>query len=198
MPAVLAVVLAAALSACSSMDVPSTFPIAQGPLQADEIPMEDFANVKLAAGAFDVVSQDMTAERNTGLAGAVSPMPVDILSSYAAQKFRANGGFYNARFVIRQAQFQVRSVREEEDDWSFFGSKVDMTATVTAMLALTRGDGLASSVTVNTTQTSRVYANTSPDARREAYMELMTHVVKALDAELTRQMPLYIDDAMAR
>ena len=184
------------LAACAGTDV-NQFAIPTGQLQPGEIEMQSYGHVNLAARNFDVVNQDLSAEQNTGIAGKVDPMPVDILSRYASQKFTAIGGYYNARFVIQQAQFQVRSVPNNDDAISklFEGeNQAEMTATISVMLTASRQDGVSESITANTSQVQRVNFNATPDARRQAYMDLMKKAVDALDGEITKQIPAYFND----
>ncbi len=184
-----------ALAACSTPDV-SQFGIAPGPLQANEIPMENYAHLNLSARSFDVVNQDLSADKNTGIAGNVDPMPVDILSRYAAQKFTATGGYYNSRFVIQQAQFNVRAVKNTDMIGKFTegDSQAEMTATISVLLTASRPDGISESVTANTSQVARVSFNASPQGKRKAYLELMARVLDAIDGELAKQIPSYFND----
>jgi hypothetical protein len=197
--AVFALLLALGLSSCSSVEPLTAFPIAGGPLKADELKLEEFSNVAFSSRVFDVVNQDMTSEGNTGLAGKVDPGIVDILSRYAAHKFRAAGGVATTRLVIRQAQFQVRSVKGDNETWFTDATPMaEMVATVTVMLTSAQPDGNGSSITANTTQVSQLSPGSSPEERREAYLQLMERVLKALDAEFTKQLPMYFSDVVAR
>lgn len=200
--AILALSATLMLGACSSVDSLSSFPIAQGPLKADELKMDGYSKVAFAARVFDVVNQDSTAEQNTGLAGKVEPSSVDILSRYASQKFRAAGGAQATRFVIRQAQFQVHSTKVDNSwpaSWvSDADTRAEMVATFSVMLSAANADGTSSTITANTTQSSIVAADLSPESARKEYLALMQRALDALDGEITKQLPVYFADVVAR
>lgn len=197
----LAALFCTALAGCAT-GPQAEFPIATGPLKAGEL-TEGYAPVAFASRVFDVVNQDMTAETKTGIAGKVEPMPVDILSGYAAKKFKAVGGIYSTRFVIRQAEFSVRAVEAPAETGWFAGwfsksSEAELTANVTAMLAASKADGSSATITATVTQSEKLGFDSTPEARRKAYMELMDKVLASLDGEFTKQLPVYFDDVMAK
>jgi hypothetical protein len=183
------------IAACSSD--PAGFSIAGGPLQADEIPLTSYAPVTLSAQAFDVVSQDPNSP-SAGVAGKVQPSPAEILSTYAANKFRAAGGSYNARFVIKQATLQVtQTAAPKKDDsfWSFgmFGGdegKGEMSVNLSINVIASLPDGTGATITATTMQSEKISAG-SPGDNRAAYVKLMGRALTALDGEVTRQLPVY-------
>jgi hypothetical protein len=187
------------LAGCSSTP-PTAFSITQKPLEATEVPLESFGQVKLASRVFDVVNQDLTAENDTGIAGKVQPMPVDILSSYASKKFRAVGGNITTRFVIRKGSFTVRPVEVKEDGWLFDSTsyKAELTADLSVMLVASRPDGLTANINAATTQSQQISMESSEDARRAAYLDLMNRAMQALDGEFNKELPKWFDEVVVR
>lgn len=187
------------LSACSSSP-PGDFTIASAPLQADEMALDSFGKTSFAARAFDVVNQDLGSAHSTGIAGKVDPSPVDILSSYAAKKFKATGGPYATRFVIKRAAFTATPVETVSKGWLWDTKeyKVEMTVNVNAGLVASRADGMTAQVNATTAQSQSISINTSMDARRKAYLALMARAVEAIDGEINKQLPQYFDGVVAR
>lgn len=190
------------LGACSSTP-PADFPIAARPLAAGELPLDSFGKTLFAARSFDVVNQDVAADKNTGLAGKVEPMPVDILSAYAARKFRANGGPFATRFVIRKAEFAVNSVSVPETHWParWFAdkdTKAEMTVDLSVSLVASRGDGMDATVNATSTQSQQLGVGTSVEDRRTTYLQLMSRALQGLDGELNKQLAQYFSDVMVR
>lgn len=188
-----------ALTACSST-APTEFDITRRDVQADEMALDSFGRTTLAARIFDVVNQDMNADNNTGIAGKVQPMPVDILSSYAAKKFRASGGDLSTRFVIKKAEFNVRPIEVKEEGWLFDSSsyKAEMATNLSVMLVASRADGQTAHINAQTQQTQQMPMDSSPDARREAYLKLMQRAVQALDNEISKELPKWFDEVVVR
>jgi hypothetical protein len=182
------------LAACAS-EAPSQFPIASGPLKTGEVHVDTFGSVGLASRVFDVVNQDQASESNTGLSGRVQPMPVDIVSAYAASKFRANGGPYTVRFVIKSASINTHPASGGKSDGGFFSfgepAKVEMTVDLNVMVVATGADGTGASINATSTQSDQVPALGSPEENRAAYLKLTEKAVQALDAEITRQLGTY-------
>ena len=188
-----------ALSGCAGTP-PSEFKITSKSLEPQEIPLDSFGRTAFAAQVFDVVNQDVTAENNTGIAGKVDPMPVDILSSYAAKKFRAAGGALTTRFVIRKGEFVVRPVEKKETGWLFDTTtyKAELSTNLNVMLVASRANGQTANITATTTQSQEVSLDASPDKRREAYIQLMNRAVQAIDNELNKELPKWFDDVVVR
>lgn len=188
-----------ALVGCSST-APTEFAITQKDLDAKEIPLDSFGKVNLSARVFDVVNQDTASENNTGIAGKVQPMPVDILSSYAAKKFRASGGAVTTRFVIKKGEFTVRPVEIKEEGWLFDSNsyKAELGTNLSVTLVASRPDGMTAHINATTQQTQQMPMESSADARRETYMELMTRAVQAIDNELSKELPKWFDEVVVR
>ncbi|HVY12386.1 MAG TPA: hypothetical protein VHB73_02355 [Alphaproteobacteria bacterium] len=172
------------------------FSIAQGPLKPEEMSFANYGQAQLAARVFDVVNQDQTAESNTGIAGRVQPMPVDVLSAYAASKFHATGGIFNARFVIKQASFQVRNVSPPSKSgfFSFMdggSDRAEMALDITVMVVATRPDGTGATINATTSQTQQAEYSGTPEEHRAIYLGLLTRALQALDGEISRQLPTY-------
>jgi hypothetical protein len=190
------------LTACSSD--PSGFSIASGPLKPDELSLSGYAATGLRAQAFDVVSQDPNAGNAAGVTGKIQPNPAELLSSYAAQKFRATGGPYNARFVIKQAALQVTqsaAPKKESSFWSmdYFGgddAKTQMTLNVAVNVVASLPDGTGATITATTTQSEKSGFGSASD-NREVYMKLMNRALAALDGEIARQLPAYFANITA-
>lgn len=187
------------LSACSSSP-PSEFTISSAPLQPGEMALDSFGKTSFAARAFDVVNQDLGAAHSTGIAGKVDPSPVDILSSYAAKKFKATGGPYATRFVIKRAAFTATPVETVSKGWLWDTKeyKVEMTVNVNAGLVASRADGMTAQVNATTAQSQQISTDSSMETRRKAYLALMARAVEAIDGELNKQLPQYFDDIVAR
>jgi hypothetical protein len=189
------------LVACSSG--PAGLSIAGGPLKPNEVSFSGYAATGLRAQAFDVVSQDPNSG-NAGIAGKVQPSPAEILSSYAAQKFRATGGPYNARFVIKQATLQVTQTampKKNDSFWSMnmFGgdeNKAEMSLNLAVNVIASLPDGTGATITATTVQSEKAGSG-SPDDNREAYMKLMSRALTALDGEINRQLPAYFSNIVA-
>lgn len=187
------------LAACSSTP-PTEFTIESRALDAAELPLDSFGKTSFAARTFDVVNQDLSAENNTGIAGKVQPMPVDALSAYAAKKFKAVGGPYATRLVIKKGSLNVSSVEQVSKGWLFDTTnyKAEMRVNLAASLAASRTDGATATVNAETTQSQQLSLNTSPAERRKVYMELLARALQALDGELNKQLAKYFDEVVAR
>lgn len=187
------------LAGCAGT-APTEFAIQSGAMDAKELSLDNLSKTTLAARVFDVVNQDMTSENNTGIAGKVEPTPVDILSSYASKKFRAGGGVNTTRFVIQKAELNVRPVETKEKGWLWDNTvyKAELTTNLSVMLVASRPDGMTAHINATTTQSQQTGVDTSPEKRREVYMELMGRAVQAIDAELNKQLPAWFGDVVAR
>jgi hypothetical protein len=190
------------LAGCSST-APSSYPIATGPLKAEEIALANYGTVGLASRVFDVVNQDQAAASNTGLAGGVQPMPVDVLSSYAASKFRANGGPNAVRFVVKQGSLQVRAITPPKSSGWFSSmtdgdAKAELAVDLSVMVAATKADGTGASIVASTSQTQQTGFGGTPEDHRAVYLQLMARALAALDAEISRQLPTYFNGVIAR
>lgn len=196
---VVAVVSVLALAGCAG-SAPTEFAIPTGALEAKEIPMDNFSRTTLASRVFDVVNQDTSSETNTGIAGKVDPSAVDILSAYAAKKFRAGGGVNTTRLVIQKAEFTVTPVETKETGWLWDNTvyKAEMATNLSVMLVASRPDGLTAHINATTSQTQQTSLDGSPDHRREVYMQLMTRAVEAIDGELNKQLPQWFGDVVVR
>lgn len=187
------------LSGCAGT-APTEFTIPTGALEAKEIPMDGFKRTTLASRVFDVVNQDVNSENNTGIAGKVDPSVVDILSSYASKKFRAGGGENTARFVIQKAEFNVTPVESKEKGWLWDNTvyKADLSTNLSVMLVASRPDGLTAHINATTSQSQQTGLDTSPENRREVYMQLMSKAVDAIDSELNKQLPQWFGDVVVK
>jgi hypothetical protein len=188
------------IAGCSSTS-PSSYPIAAGTLKGDEVPMAGYGTIGLASRVFDVVNQDQASASNTGIAGSVQPTPADILSNYAAQKFRANGGPYTTRFVIKQASLAVRSVANATSSGWFdtdSDSKAELTVDLNVMVVATKPDGTGATINATTTQSQQAGFGGTPEEHRVVYVQLMGRALAAVDAEISRQLPSYFSSVMAR
>jgi hypothetical protein len=196
-PAVL--LLAFALASCAG-SAPTEFGMTPGKLKEGEIPLESFGQTAFKAQVFDVVNQDLGAESNTGIAGHVEPMPADILSAYAAKKFRATGGSLSTRFVIRKASITAQPVEVTEKGWLWDNStyKAELTADLSVALVASRADGMSARIEASTTQTQQVKLSASSDERRKAYLLLMSRALEALDGEINKELPQWFGQVVQR
>ncbi len=191
-----------ALASCASGPA-SGFPIARGPLTAGEMARINYGQTLLSAQVFDVVNQDQTAAGQTGIAGKVDPLPAGILSAYAARKFRATGGPYAVRFVIKRAAFQARAL-PQRDEGGFFGfmhddpGKVELSADISVMVVASLPGGAGATISATTIQKRETNAGGSPEDNRAAYLDLMGKAVAALDGEISRQLPVYFGLVLSR
>lgn len=189
------------LVACSS-ELPGSYPIATGPLKPEELPMASYGTVALASRVFDVVNQDQSSATNTGIAGAVQPMPVDVLSSYAASKFRANGGPYATRFVVKQAAFRVNATQASKSSgWFSLGGdepKAELSVDLNVMVVATKADGTGATINATTSQSQLTGFGGTPEDHRVVYMQLMGKALAALDGEISRQLPGYFNGVIGR
>ncbi|NDE90238.1 MAG: hypothetical protein EB059_03745 [Alphaproteobacteria bacterium] len=196
---VVGVVSVLSLASCAG-SAPSEFTIPTGALQSSEIPLDGMSRTTLSSRVFDVVNQDVNAESNTGIAGKVDPSAVDILSSYASKKFRAGGGANTTRLVIQKAEFKVQPVETKETGWLWDNTvyKAELSTNLSVMLVATRPDGLTAHINATTSQSQQTGLSTSPENRRQVYMELMTRAVQAIDGELNKQLPQWFGDVVVR
>lgn len=196
---VVTVVSVLGLSGCAGT-APTEFAIPAGALESKEISMDNFSRTTLASRVFDVVNQDVNAETNTGIAGKVDPSAVDILSSYASKKFRAGGGENTTRFVIQKAEFTVSPVETKEKGWLWDNTvyKAEMATNLSVMLVASRPDGLTAHINATTSQSQQTSLDTTPENRRETYMQLMTRAVEAVDGELNKQLPQWFGDVVVK
>lgn len=196
---VVTVVSVLGLSGCAGT-APTEFTIPTGALESKEIPMDNFSRTTLASRVFDVVNQDVNSENNTGIAGKVDPSAVDILSSYASKKFRAGGGQNTTRFVIQKAEFTVTPVETKETGWLWDNTvyKAELSTNLSVMLVASRPDGLTAHINATTSQSQQTSLDTSPEARRETYMQLMARAVQAVDGEFNKQLPQWFGDVVIK
>ncbi|MBY0427743.1 MAG: hypothetical protein K2Q32_00815 [Alphaproteobacteria bacterium] len=196
---VVSVVSVLGLSGCAGT-APTEFTIPTGALESKEIPLDGFKRTTLASRVFDVVNQDVNSENNTGIAGKVDPNAVDILSSYASKKFRAGGGENTARFVIQKAEFTVNPVESKETGWLWDNTvyKAELSTNLSVMLVASRPDGLTAHINATTSQSQQTSLDTTPENRREVYMQLMARAVDALDGEFNKQLPQWFGDVVVK
>lgn len=196
---VVSVVSVLGLSGCAGT-APTEFTIPTGALESKEIPMDGFKRTTLASRVFDVVNQDVNSENNTGIAGKVDPSAVDVLSSYASKKFRAGGGENTARFVIQKAEFTVNPVESKEKGWLWDNTvyKAELSTNLSVMLVASRPDGLTAHINATTSQSQQTSLDTTPENRREVYMQLMSKAVQAIDGEFNKQLPQWFGDVVVK
>lgn len=196
---VVAVVSVLALAGCAGT-APTEFSIPTGALDNKEIPLENFTTTTLASRVFDVVNQDTTSENNTGIAGKVDPSAVDILSAYAARKFKAGGGANTTRLVIQKAEFTVTPVETKETGWLWDNTvyKAELSTNMNVILVASRPDGMTAHINATTSQTQQTSLDSSPEKRRQVYMELMGRAVQAINTELNKQLPQWFGDVVIR
>lgn len=190
------------LTACASSP-PADFTIQRGKLKENEIVLNGLSKVNLASRVFDVVNQDTGAESGTGIAGKVEPMPADILSAYAAKKFNATGGELTTRFVIHKAGVTVRSVEIADKGWLWGwpeskSYKAEMSVNLSVMLVASRLDGRTAHIDAETQQAQQIATDTTPEARRKAYLALMQRAIQGIDDEISRRLPEWFDEIVVR
>lgn len=190
------------LSACADNKV-DDFPLASRPLATEELPLERFGTMLLAARSFDVINQDLQAAQRTGIAGKVDPMPVDIVAAYAARRFRAVGGPYSVRFVIRKADMAVNAITVPETHWPnrWFkptNVKLQMKVDLQVMLVASFIGRPDATINVASTQVQELDNGDSAESHRRAYLGLMARAMNEVDAEINRQIPQYMGEIIQR
>jgi hypothetical protein len=82
--------------------------------------------------------------------------------------------------------------------WDNDTPKAEMSVNLSVMLVASRTDGRTAHIDAESQQSQQLALDSTPEVRRKVYLDLMQRAVQGVDAEISKRLPDWFDEVVAK